>query len=384
MEEKEQSNNSKKWNSRILKVVIVFVIIIAAVVSGILWRILATYNNFEVRNGHDRTDSEHTEYRDFKGNLLAYSRDGMFYTDYSGNLIWNESYEMSSPQVEITQGYLLVYDKNGTQIRIMSPAGNAGSITTTLPVTAADISGSGTIAVLMQDNAVAYLHVYDVSGNLLASGEIHMNKGGYPIDIAISSDAKRLMVTMLDLTSGSVQSTINFYNFGDAGIDQTNNLMGTFTYGNMVIPEVDYVKDDCAIAIGDSEIVVFGTSEVPKPEAEIYLSEEIKSIYHDNRYIGIITATTDGAANNLTVYNLRGKALFTKTFEEEYNNCYFLSDGESVITDGQILSIYNRFGVQKFTYDFGDGIYQIIPWEGNRNYVLIRKDRVERIRLTKE
>ncbi len=391
MEEKEQEQKTKRKKPKLSKpmrtVLIALASVVIIVVAFVLWRILAKYDAVEVRNTRPRTDSEQTEYMDFNGNLLAYSRDGIFYTDYEGNLIWNESYEMNQPVIETCQNYLLVYDRSGMQIRIMSSSGMAGSISTTLPISAADVSSSGTIAVLMQENAVAYLHVYDVNGNLLASGETHMNKGGYPMDIAISADGTRLMVTMLDLASGAVQSTINFYNFGNAGIDQTNNLMGTFTYGNMVIPEVDYVKDDRAIAIGDSEIVIFGTGEKPKSESEIYISEEIKSVFHNNDYIGVITDSVNEAgepANELRVYNLRGKQLFSKIFEEGYNDCYFMKNGESVITDGQVLSIYNKYGVQKFHYDFGEGIYRMIPWEGSRNYVLIHKETIERIRITKE
>lgn len=391
MEEKEQEQKAKrkKWklNKTAVTALVILGSVVVIVVAYVLWRILATYNAVEVRNTRPRTDSEQTEYMDFNGNLLAYSRDGIFYTDYEGNLIWNESYEMSQPEIETCQNYLLVYDRSGMQIRILSANGMAGSISTTLPISAADISSSGTIAVLMQENAVAYLNVYDVNGNLLASGEIHMNKGGYPMDVAISADGTRLMVTMLDLASGAVQSTINFYNFGSAGIDQTNNLMGTFTYGNMVIPEVDYLKDDRAIAVGDSEIVIFGTGEKPKSESEIYLQEEIKSVFHNNEYIGVITEAVNEngePANELQVYNLHGKQLFSEIFTEGYNNCYFMKNGETVVTDGQVLSIYNKYGVQKFHYDFGEGIYRMIPWEGNRNYVLIHKESIERIRITKE
>ena len=389
MEEKEQKKTKIKIKipPQMIKILLAVAAVVAVVVTFVLWRILATYNNYEIRNTRPRTDSEQTSYLDYNGNLLAYSRDGVFYTDYEGNLIWNESYEMSQPEIEICQNQLLVYDRNGTQIRILSLAGSEGNISTTLPISAADISANGTIAVLMQENAVAYLHVYDVSGNMLASGEIHMNKGGYPMDIAISSDAKRLMVTMLDLNSGTVQSTINFYNFGEAGIDQTNNLMGTFTYGNMVIPEVDYVEDDRALAIGDSELIVFGTSETPKPQTQIYLKDEMKSVFHNDEYIGVISNTTDeggNIVNALTVYNLRGKELFTTPFEDAYNACYFMKNGESVITDGEVLSIYNKYGVRKFNYNFGEGIYQMIPWEGSRSYVLIRKDSIERIRITRE
>ena len=150
MEEKEQEQKTKRKKPKLSKPMITVLIALASVVvivvAFVLWRILAKYDAVEVRNTRPRTDSEQTEYMDFNGNLLAYSRDGIFYTDYEGNLIWNESYEMNQPVIETCQNYLLVYDRSGMQIRIMSSSGMAGSISTTLPISAEDVSSSGTIA----------------------------------------------------------------------------------------------------------------------------------------------------------------------------------------------------------------------------------------------
>ena len=103
---------------------LIFVLIIAvmAVILVVLWA-YATYDDYEDMSATDMANEADTKYMDFRENLLSYSRDGAFYTDYNGNLIWNETYEMDDPRVKSCGERLLVYDRQGTRILIQSPAG---------------------------------------------------------------------------------------------------------------------------------------------------------------------------------------------------------------------------------------------------------------------
>jgi hypothetical protein len=40
--------------------------------------------------------------------------------DERGNVLWNEGYEMSRPKIDINGEYLIIYDKGGTGIYIMT------------------------------------------------------------------------------------------------------------------------------------------------------------------------------------------------------------------------------------------------------------------------
>lgn len=82
--------------------------------------------------------------------------------------------------------------------------------------------------------------MYDKTGEKLTEGEIHGAKKGYPIAIALSSDALRLAVAMLDINDGSIKSTIAFYNFGTAGESEIDHVVGAQTFPDTVIPEIVY------------------------------------------------------------------------------------------------------------------------------------------------
>ena len=71
---------------------------------------------------------------DFQDNFLKYSRDGAFYTEYDGDLIWNYTYEMDDPQIDVCGNYILIYDVQGTQAAILTNTGFKQTIKTAMPI----------------------------------------------------------------------------------------------------------------------------------------------------------------------------------------------------------------------------------------------------------
>ena len=72
------------------------------------------------------------------------------------------------------------------------------------------IAAQGTVAVLMGDQSNSYLVVYDKNGKELVNGAIYGEDGGYPIAIALSNDAIKLAVSMLDINDGNVKRRLHF------------------------------------------------------------------------------------------------------------------------------------------------------------------------------
>ena len=361
--------------------IILATIILVIFAAYYLYRAFATYEDYEVTATVERADAEQTEYVDFQENLLSYGRDGAFYTDYSGNLLWNATYEMSKPKVKICRERLLIYDKGGTKMIIQSMMGNEGNIATTLPIVDADVSAKGQVAVLMQDGNTGYVQLYASDGTKLASGELHTQNTGYPISIGLSSDGKKLLVSLINLNAGDVKSTLLFYDFGSAGAQKDDNIVGKYSYSNMIIPEVDFVAKDCAIAIGDGEIVVFGNGSTPSVKSEKFFSGQLKSVFHNDNYYGVVKANGEDGGNILEVYNMSGTHRFEKEIGASYTDVEFTKTNEVLLSDGQQVVIYSLLGVKKFDHTFAEGVRQIIPWESRQTYVLIKNDKMERIRL---
>lgn len=358
--------------------------LIVAVAAVYMVHLLRHYDDYSVRATVTREDSVETQYLDFQDNLLKYNRDGAFYTEYKGELIWNYTYEMGMPTAKKCGNYAMIYDKGGTQLSILSLTGVKGSIKTSLPIVDADVASNGTAAVLMQEDNVSYAELYDADGKILASGEWHGENSGFPVAIALSSDGEKLMVSLLDLREGSVKTTICFYHFGKEGRDAIDNLVASYSYADMVIPQIAFVKNDKAIAFGDKGIVLFKNDAKCKVDKELYVEDQIKSVFYNESYFGIIVdaVTEEGEqVNQMTVYSMNGFKKIQKNLEISYHQVELMENNEILVTNGKDVNIYTLQGIRKFAYTFETGIYKIIPGDGSSRYIFLESDKTEIVKL---
>ncbi|UMZ00144.1 DUF5711 family protein [Roseburia rectibacter] len=386
VEEPDMEEYERKLREHRIKVVrrtVILIITVLAVSAG-LWVFMALrhYENFDVTSSVDRADTEATKFADFGGNILKYSNDGAFYTDTANELIWNQTYEMADPQIDICEDYLTIYDRKGTMIYIMTKEGILGGIETTMPIQQVRVAAQGTVAVLMKKDAAGYLAMYDKTGEKLTEGEIHGAKKGYPIAIALSSDALRLAVAMLDINDGSIKSTIAFYNFGTAGESEIDHVVGAQTFPDTVIPEIVYLADNRLAAFSDTGVILFEGSQKPKQSGTIPFEKEVKSIFYNDNYIGCVTGNDDEAVtHHISVYDLEGKSVLEKDFTMEYTGVEFLADNEICIINENACDIYTIHGIYKFHHEFEQTLYKVISGGGALNYTFILEDTTEKIRL---
>lgn len=380
---REYKQKIREHRLKILKRITVSLMILILLLIGVwLFLTLRHYDTYEVISTLERSDSEAARYEEFQRNILKYSNDGAIYTDWNNELIWNQAYEMSNPQLDICDNYLVIYDKRGMLIHIFTTEGLQGTIETTMPIDQVCVASQGTVAVLMRKDADGYLALYDRKGKKLAQGEIHGEKTGYPVAIALSQDAVKLGVSMLDINEGEVKSTIAFYNYGSVGQNEIDRIVGVLSFDDMVIPEIEFVTNDKMVAFGDSEILIFEGAQKPQLKQEIMLEKEAKSIFYNENYIGIVTDNEEETVtHHMTVYNREGKTVMEKDFSIGYSNIEFLSNGEICILGTHACDIYTIRGTYKFHSEFDREIYEVIPGNSALNYMFILNDAIESVRL---
>ncbi len=357
--------------------------ILALLISG-AWLFLSLhhYDDYEVINSVERADTQGTRFEEFCGNILKYSNDGAFYTDRDNELIWNQTYEMSDPRLAMCDDYLTIYDRKGTMLYILTPAGLQGSIETTMEIEQVCVATQGTVAVLMQKESTGYLALYDKNGNILAQGAVHGEKGGYPIAIALSYDALKLAVSMLDFNDGNVKTTIAFYNFGSVGQNVADHLVGATSFADLVVPEITFLSKDRMIALADTEIMIFEGTQNPQVTLEIPLAQQAKSVFYDTRYIGVVTMDSqESAGHHLIVYDEGGTVLMEHDIEMDYTDIGLLSSGEICIRNENSCDIYTARGIYKFHADFDDTLYQILPGMTGLHYTFILSGETKNVRL---
>ncbi len=379
----ELEEKIRKHRRKIAKrIIIVISVIVAVLLIGWLWMALRTYKSYNVRNTVEQSDKSSISFVDFCGAVVEYSNDGILYTDSDGNRIWNQAFEMSTPQVAKCDTYMVVYDCGGTDMYVMDKNGIKKQIETSLPIIKACIAKQGTVAVLVSEDNNYYVKLYDVNAKELASGEFFGEQKNIPIDIALSYDAKKLAVDMIDISSGKTNSVIAFYNFGSVGQNEIDNNVGTYTYEGVLIPEIAYVSDNRMIAVGDDRIMVFEGTQKPSLKQTIEQDKEIDTVFYNEHYIGIAYGNNDEkVTSHIKVYDYSGKMMMENDTGISYNRIEFNSNNEVCVTSDTECEIYTIHGVKKFSYTFDKKLYEVMYKSGLNNYIFIYEGSMDEVRL---
>lgn len=137
----ELEEKIRKHRRKIAKrIIIVVAAVVALFLIVWLWMALRTYKSFDVKNSVEQKDKSAVSFVDFCGAVVEYSNDGVLYTDSDGNRIWNQAFEMSSPQVVTCESFMTIYDRGGTDLYIMEKNGVKKEIGTSWPIIKACIA----------------------------------------------------------------------------------------------------------------------------------------------------------------------------------------------------------------------------------------------------
>ncbi len=363
---------------------VIFIILLLIVVACFVIKITTCYDDYEVEKQWERKDSAESSYYSFNNNLLKVSADGIFHTSYDGSLIWNYTYDMTNPSIDISGDYIIVFDKKGTEVDIFSSKGFVKSLTTTTPIIDAKVANQGTVALMLEENTTSYIQMFDRSGELLVSGELHHESSGFPVSMALSSDATRLLVSIINVDDGEISTKLVFYDFTSKGKEEQDNIAASHQYIGALIPKVDFVSKDKAIAFSDSRIIIFNNNYKATVAKDVSVANEMKSIFYNDTHFGYIceTATEDGTVvDQLNIYNLFGFKCVSKPIDSSYTNIQILDNDEIYINNGKEVTLYNLQGFKKFTYTFEDAVYNILPGATSKRYYLIGENKTEEIYL---
>lgn len=361
--------------------------VIAALIIIFIWFTISnyrTYTDFTIKNDVTMEDSDGTAYESFHGNIVKYNSDGAFYVSKEGDLIWNEAYNMSSPCISICGDYVALYDRGGTTVYVMNTTGRKGLVSTSKPILRACVADNGSVAVLMNQRDTSYLEIRDIEGEILASGELHVENSGVPIEIAFSSDGERLAVSAIVFNTGNVQSNVTFYDFSSTGQGKKDNITAQYTFQDMVIPKLTFMNNDNLVAFGDHEIVLFDDSAEPKIKKEVFPKGSIDSIiYNGNNYgyIGPETNDKGETVKKLYVFGSYGWKKLDKVIDSAYTNVYMLDNNDIVMATDKTAAIHSISGKKRFEHEFESSIIKILPSTGRRDYIFVLSGVVQDVRL---
>lgn len=390
-DEEELNTKIRKHRLKIIKIILLLLALAVVAALGIFFfQKLRKYNSYTVEKSVERQDTAGSRFLAYGNGFIKYSNDGAIYTDANDEVYWNQTYEMKEPMADVCEDYVALADKGGTEIYIMNQAGMQGKIETPMNISRISVANQGVVAVWMESDGENYIRMYDKNGKNLVSGAFYTEKSGYPLDISLCNDGKKLAVSMLTVNNGEVCSTIKCYNFGSVGQNEIDYMVGSFDYPDVIIPQIEFTDNNRLVAFGDSKIILFSGTQKPEPDDEIALNQEIKSVFTSENYIGIIynndvqaesdTENTE-ESRHMEIYNTGGKHVLSKDFTMDYENVDFLGNGEICIRNATECQIYNTYGVKKFSYTFDTPLYDVISDGSQNGYIFIMEGTTEKVRL---
>ena len=356
---------------------------ILAVSIGIYLLInLQTYTSVRTVDTYPVSGAASNEYKQFADGVLKYSRDGISYLDQKGSEVWNQPYQIQNPVVDVNETSGAVADKGGNAILVFNEEGLRGEIETDLPIERISVSEQGIVSVILIDESSSQILCYDAAGNILVEHKTSVNGTGYPMDAALSPDGEILQVLYLYTQDGTITSRVAYYNFGQEGESETDHQVTEQEYKDVVMADGFFMNQSVSAAVGDNMLTVFRGKSVPEEAVKVEIDKEIKSVFHSQKYIGMILKNEGKEGYALRLYNDRGQMAMSEDFSGDYSNVK-ICGSQVIMYDGKNCSIFTRGGIQKFEGEMNSNILEIFPVAGVNKYIVMNENGMEVVRLVK-
>lgn len=382
--------NDKEFRSKMARhrmLVIYRVIAIVGVLLVVGYVMYSSYKNmiysdYSILNTLQYEDSSNASFRGFNGNILKYSRDGATAFNMNNDMLFNQTYEMQNPMVDTCGDFVALGDYKGTKIYILNSEGLQGEIDTTLPVQRFSIASNGNIAVVLEEDEITWVRLYNKDGENVASDRTTMKKSGFPLSMDISKNGILLNISYLYIDSGKISSSVAFYNFGSVGQNEIDNLVSGYNYNDETVTYVQFMNNDTSFAIGNKNLSIFKGDQKPERTYETELADEVNSVFYNEDYIGLVyKQTSDEEPYRIDVINTNGDVVLSQPFSVEYQDVLFNKD-LIIIYNANECVIYDTNGVEKYNGLFKNSIVTMVPNGNNKTkYLFVSGSKTDQIQL---
>ncbi len=370
----------KKYRIIRTSIIISLIVIILSVVLGIiLYNKNKVYKDYEIIYSNDKNNSN-ASYTQFAKGYISYNNDGIEYITFENGSVWKQSYQMRNPKVAISGDYVAVADITSNQIYVFDVSGLKNILDTVFPITQIEIAKQGVVVAALEDETSNYVNMYGLDSEMIYSVKTTISGEGYPLDIDISDDGKKLVTSYAYMSGTALKSKIAFYNFSEVGKNEVERLVGTFNYESSLVPNVEFIGNDTVVAFSDNAVRIYDIEEYPSLKQEIAFNEEVKAVVSSEEYIGLVFLNNNQVNKyRLEVYDYSANLKQKHEYSTDYSTIEFVDEGILFYNDYQ-CKLINMKGKCRFDYKFDLKTQNIINISKNK-YYLINTKYVQEIKL---
>lgn len=383
---KQYEKEQKRHKRTMVFTVVICTIAAICLFVYILNSIINKYHtDYEVLISNERQDSNSVQYMEYENGILKYSRDGAAGIDADGNILWNGSYDMNNPQADICGKYVVVGDIGGKEWYIYNGSDSGTKYTETLSIVQVQVSQQGVVAVVLEDKDSNEIHIYnpyDTNQSLLAKIPTNVVEDGYPMDISISEDGRKLVTSYFYINDGAGESRVSFYNFDEVGQDKVNRIVGGVEFGEILVHKVEFLNNNTVCILTENGFALYSMEELPEELLTETFEKEIKSVMLGEADIGfVLEEYEEEGTMELNLYNFSGKKTLTKQIAYEYDKVFMAGEDIVFLSDLEGIIVRNS-GSEKFHYNFSKRMDYIFPTSEKNTYIFIDEINIEKIKLT--
>ena len=313
--------------------------------------------------------------------ILTYSKDGAHCTDTKGNVTWNQNYEIQDINLALCNGTTAIAEYNGRNIYTANTEKQLTQITTTMPIRNIAVSQGGYVTAILDGTDVAVITTYDPAGKESYRGEARMNGSGYPAAIRLSPGGELLCVSYWYVDAGTLKTNIAFYNFGPIGENANDHMVSVYSYTDMLVPQVQFMNDSTAFAVGDNRLMIYSGGHIPVEAAWYALNEEIQSVFYNDKYIGLVfRSEKEDKRFRMDVYDAAANSIGSFYLDIDYTDIFFEQDKFIAYNEMQCV-ITTLDGVEKFNGEFTKPVKLVLPTGRAYRYLLVTEDSMDTIQL---
>lgn len=372
---------SMKKKKKII-ILAIAVVLVAMVVGSYFFIKYQTYDYIEITKTYENNSTDNANYKRCLDGVLRYSRDGIALLSEKGEEIWNQPCQMNNPVVEICGDSVAIGDKGGTSIMVLQKKGLKGEIQTTRPIEKFSVSSQGIVSAILKDEETPLVMCYDAVGNILVEHVVSLTTMGYPMDVAVSQDGNTLIVSYLYTEENEITTKVAYYYFGENDTEKKDYQVLEKEFNNTIVPVVAFASESTSVLVADNAIYFYKGLNKPEEVACVKLEKEIQSVAHGDNLVAVVVRNNENSDYKLNIYNLKGNSLSSVDVEKEYAKMQ-VADGQIILYDGQMCSIYNKDGICKYEGNLDENILEIFPVSGFNKYMMINASGFHEVQLAK-
>lgn len=380
---KENKEKIKK-RKRILIAGAVVMCVCLAVIQ-IIYQMNRTYKGYTVINSTDRADSNSVTYMPYGENFLKYSRDGATGFRANGEILWSGSYEMKNPYAVTCGDFVAVADIGSKEVYIFNGSDTGTQMKMDAPIQQISVANQGVFAVVLKKNGEANINIYDpynVAEQLKVSISTSTDTDGFPVAIALSKDGQKLVTSYINVQSGVLESSLNFYNFDNVGKNSVDRIVGSRPLEQQIVSDIDFLTSNTICAYTEDGFLLYYMKETPQDVATVEIKDSIKSVSKNSKYVAVVTEETDNVdvPYKLHVYNTKGKKVLEKEITYSYDGVE-MGDDEVILYSKREAHIVRLNGKEKLNCQLASTASYFFAITGTDKYLLIDGDSLKQIRL---